>query len=94
MRIRETRNSNSLHSASLVPALFGELLKWAREHEAGPRDEIVFAQDEMGGKVFGRPAGEQGGCVRPEVFEQIAQRDTLLGVEQSVPHIASRPGSR
>ena len=58
----------------------GETFEGARQDEARAGNEIVFAQDEVGGKIVRGPAIEQCGNGGAELVEQIAELEALLHV--------------
>ena len=62
------------------PALFGEPLEWARQDEAGPGNEIVFSQHEVGGEIMSSPAFEQCWNRRAELIEEITELKAFLGI--------------
>ena len=62
------------------PALLGEPLERSRKDEAGPGNEIVFSQHQMGSEVMSRPAFEQGRNRRAELIEEVTESKTFLRV--------------
>ena len=62
------------------PALLREPLEGARQDEAGPRNEIVFSQHEMGSEIMSSPALEQGRNRRAEFVEEVTELKALLCV--------------
>jgi hypothetical protein len=62
------------------PALLGESLEGARQHEARAGNQIAFSQHQVGGEVMRSPALEERGYGRAELIEEIAELEAFLGV--------------
>ena len=67
---------------------FGEAGPPSRHHEAGGSKEIVLAEHEVGCKVVCRPGAQEGGRLRAEFHEQIAELLALDGVIENLRHNA------
>ena len=68
------------------PSALGEALERTRQHEAGRRDQITLAQDEVCREIARGPSVEQRGRGRSELVEKITERASLLPVEGEVAH--------
>src|ERR1700751_5634482 len=62
------------------PTLFGEPFKGPGQNEARASDQIVFAQNEVGGEIISSPALDQCWNRRAQLIEQIAELKALLRV--------------
>jgi hypothetical protein len=55
-------------------------LEGARQDEAGPRNEIVFSQHDVGREIMSSPAFEQRWNRRAELIEEVTERKAFLRV--------------
>ncbi len=65
---------------------FGEAAPPTGQDKPGACQAIEIAQDQVRGEVTRRPRREQGGCVRAELSQQVAQLCSLSGIEELPAH--------
>jgi hypothetical protein len=73
-------------------ASLAELLECSRKDEARTSDEVTLAQHGVGSEVLRGPVVEQRGYVRPEFFEEVAERKAPQRVEVNMSIAAGQYG--
>ena len=54
---------------------------------AAASEVVALAEDQVRGKIAGRPRREESGCLGTEFVEQVAELCSLNGVEERTGHI-------
>jgi hypothetical protein len=65
---------------------FGQPTPRARQDESGCGEAVVLADDQVRGKITGRPRAQQGGRLGTELVEQVAELCALDGLEGRIGH--------
>jgi hypothetical protein len=91
---RRRSGSNRRNEPGKIPqrerpsSSFGESAPSTGQDKSWAGEVVALAEDEVRGKIAGRPRREQSRCLGTELVQQVAKLCSLSGVEEPIRHTA------
>jgi hypothetical protein len=79
-------------AGSRLAVSFGEAAPPTGQHEPRRGHQVALADHQVRGELAGRPGRQQGGRVRAELVQQVAQLVALDGIQRTIGHRGRLPG--
>jgi hypothetical protein len=67
---------------------FGQAAPRTGQDKPRAREVVALAQNQVRGKIAGRPRREESRCLGTEFVEQVAELCSLRGIEERTGHVA------